>query len=319
MTHTMEEKLRKLVASHMMDGSRHVPARLQAALALLEKLRDLPSLELEDHLSAKGSSGLSSHETYGNRAHARLQLKKLNKNHGRRSSNLREWGQGLLDLLRKAGFEKLAPHDRDILINPAQDFLAKFLRDILEQEPFLVHVRGRSVEYSIKDVLRQAEEKGKSGDVSQYLVGAKLEQRLGIELPVLPANKGDRKSFADRRAKAGDFTVGNAVIEVAVGLPDDKHLEQVAEALADSESELWLLTRDDRVVTWKTELEKLLETAELRRVIVTSVEAFVGQNITEIGGFSTKGKSATILALFERYNERWIKKVGTPGMRIEIK
>ena len=90
-------------------------------------------------------------------------------------------------------------------------------------------MRGRSAEAVIHEVLRQAELKGKSGDVAQYLVGAKLALRFNREIPVFPVNKADRKSRADRDARLGDFQIEDAVIEVAVGLPDEKHVVQIAE------------------------------------------------------------------------------------------
>ena len=109
--------------------------------------------------------------------------------------------------------------------------LAKPLRDIIEEEPLEARIEGRSAEAVIHDLLLQAEAKGKSGDVAQYLVGAKLALRFKREIPVHPANKSDRKSRSDKDAKLGDFVIENAVIEVAVGLPDEKHLEQIGEIL----------------------------------------------------------------------------------------
>ena len=93
---------------NMKQKGHFVAARLQTALALLEKLRDNPSLNLDDHLASKGSSGLVSHETFGDLAHKRLNLKLINKNHGRRSSSLQDWGQQLLDVLGAAEFNKIS-------------------------------------------------------------------------------------------------------------------------------------------------------------------------------------------------------------------
>ncbi|MCL4207921.1 MAG: DUF4928 family protein [Pirellulaceae bacterium] len=314
MTITLEDFCQK----HMKVKKRFSPARLQTALALLEKLRDKPSLVLDDHFASPGSSGLASHEAYGNRAHQRLNLEPINRNHGRRSSSLRDWGQHLLDALEAAGFETESVKVREALIDSAQAPFAAILRGILEQEPLEVRVRGRSAEAVIHEVLKQADNKGKSGDVAQYLVGAKLALRFNRDVPIFPANKADRRSRSDRDARLGDFEIENAVIEVAVGLPDEKHIGQVAEALEDADLEVWLLTRADRVGTWKNELHSA-EGIEFRRVVVTSVEAFVGQNITELGVFSIKGKIAQLKALFDVYNTRWVAQVGTPGIRIEVK
>ena len=314
MSLTLDDFLKK----HMKKGGRFVPARLQAALALLEKLRDKASLNLQDHLASRGSSGLESHETFGNRAHERLGIQPINKNHGRRSSNLQDWGQDLLDILKAAGFAAAAPKPRSVLIDKAQKPFASVLRGILEQEPLEIRIRGRSAEAVIRDLLTQAEDKGKTGDVAQYLVGAKLMLRLKRDIPVYPANKADRKSWSDQQPRYGDFEQENAIFEVAVGLPDEKHIKQVLDALEATDCEVWLLTRAERVPAWKVELGKA-EGMDPRRVMITSVESFIGQNVAELGDFSAKGKHEQLRQLVDLYNTRWIERVGTPGIRILVK
>src|ERR1700683_230084 len=96
--------LTKFLDQHMRQSGRYIPARVQAAMALLEKLRDKHELDLDSH-KKRNSSGIDSHEKYGDRVHERLALEAINKNHGRRSSNVGGWGQELLDLVKKAGFE----------------------------------------------------------------------------------------------------------------------------------------------------------------------------------------------------------------------
>jgi hypothetical protein len=299
-------------------GGRFVPARLQAALALLERLRDFPSLALSDHLSQSGSAGIQGHETFGDKALQRLHLQPINKNHGRRSSNLPGWGQELLTAVAALGFANATPEVRSQIINEAQEIFAAPLRAIIEENPLEVRLRERTAEVVVSDLLLAAEEKGKSGDVAQYLVGAKLALRFNREIPVYPANKSDRTSHFDPAPRLGDFEIENAVIEVAVGLPDDKHLQQIAEIQEKSDAEVWLLTRADRVETWQKEIKKD-KGVNTRRVVVTSIEAFIGQNITELGEFSAKGKIERLKALFDLYNTRWVAKVGTPGIRILAK
>ncbi|MCE5279003.1 MAG: DUF4928 family protein [Planctomycetaceae bacterium] len=306
------------VEEWMKKGDRFIPARLQAALALLEKLRSDPVLDLTAHLASKGSSGLQSHETWGNRAHKRLQIEAINKNHGRRSSSLQDWGQELLDLLKAAGFENASKSGRSTLLDDAQRSLAEKLRYILDQEPLEVRLGGKTAETVVGELLKQAEEKGKAGDVAQYLVGAKLKLRFKRDIPANQANRADRKCRGDAKAQPGDFVIENAVIEVAVGLPDDKHMNQIADALEDSDFEVWLLTRSDRVGTWKRELEKG-EVTDVKRVVVTSVEAFIGQNISELSEFSSKQKTRQLKALVDLYNKEWVDKVGLPGIKIIVK
>jgi hypothetical protein len=287
-----------------------VPARLQAALLLLERLRDHPILVLDEHFSKPGSSGLTSHERYGNQAHQRFGLVPINKNHGRRSSSLRDWGQELLDSLRAAGFEDEG--QRTQLIDTAQQFFAAPLRAIINEEPLEARLKNRTAEAIIADLLKQAEEKGKTGDVAQYLVGAKLRLRFNRPFPAVRANLGNRRSRTDPHARLGDFSLEDGVIEVAVGLPDDAHLDQVTDILEESDNEVWLLTRAERVDVWKSELAKL-EPKESRRIVVTSVEAFVGQNITELGSFAAKQKAQKLRELFDIYNSEWITALNEPG------
>lgn len=310
-------QLGPLLHKHMKKARRFVPARLQAALALTERLRDVPSLAVGDHQYAPGSASLQLHVTYGDRAHQRLKLSPVLQNHGGMSSNLPEWGQALLDAVATSGFSGVAPEVRSQIIDEAQAAIAAPLRRIIEC-PLEVRLRDRTAEAVVSELLRAAEEKGKSGDVAQYLVGAKLALRFNREIPVYPANKSDRTSHFDPDPRLGDFEIENAVIEVALGLPDDKHLQQIAEILENSDAEVWLLTRADRVSTWQNEI-KAKKSIKTNRVVVTSVEAFVGQNITELGEFSSKGKADRLRALFDLYNERWVAKVGTPGIRIVAK
>jgi hypothetical protein len=310
--------LESFLQSYAKKGDRFVPARLQAALAILERLRQYPSLSLSEHLSQSGSAGIQGHEGYGDKALERLRLQPINKNHGRRSSNLPGWGQQLLDAIAALGFARATPDGRSRILDEAQQVFAAPLRAIIEENPIEVHLRDRTAEATVRELLLAAEEKGKSGDVAQYLVGAKLALRLNRQVPVYPANKSDRTSRFDHAPRLGDFEIENAVIEVAVGLPDDKHLRQVAEIQDKSDAEVWLLTRADRVETWQRELANT-EDVEIKRVVVTSVESFVGQNITELGQFSAKGKAEQLKALFDLYNARWVAKIGPPGIRIVAK
>jgi hypothetical protein len=276
----LKTKLDDLVNEHGKKGGVCVPARLQSMLALLESLRGLPTLELSDHLSGAGQS-LKGHEPLAASALKRLGLASLNKNSGRRSSNLHAWANPLLTIISDAGFSKASERKRLELLDDAQNQIGYHLRQLIEEGPLRIKTQGKTAEAVISDLLKQAEKKNKGGDVAQYLVGAKLTIRLQIDIPVHGANKGDRKSHADTSARLGDFEVGNTIIEIAIGKPDDKHLEQIEEIVDTTDREVWLLTREDRVAAWKNEIAQLLG-KRVGRIVVASVESFVGQNITEL-------------------------------------
>ena len=312
----LDKAMTKFVGEHGMKGSSLVPARLQSMLALLESLRGNPELVLSLHLSDAGQSVVS-HETLGDTVHKRLELTVLNKNHGRRSSNLHAWGEPLLGLLRNEGFESADPKRKERIIDEAQKLLGNQLRSILEEGPLRVKMQGKTAETVISEILKLAEKRQKAGDVSQYLVGAKLAIRFQRDIPVHGANKGDRKSHTDTDLRLGDFEIENAVLEVAVGLPDEKHLDQIESILEHPDREAWLLTREDRVAIWKIEIAKRFGKL-VSRIVVTSVESFVGQNISELAEFSSTGKTDRLKQLVDLYNSKWVETVGSANIRISL-
>ncbi len=181
----------------------------------------------------------------------------------------------------------------------------------------VVELVGKSAESVIGELLNQAVQKRQDGDVARSLVHAILEIRFKRDILVHGANKGDRKSHADTAARVGDFEIENCIIEAAIGIPDEKHLQQIEDILDTTDREVWLLTREDRVASWKNETLNRFG-KRVGRNVVTSVESFVGQNITELAGFSSTAKIERITELVEIYNLKWVNIVGTPSIRISI-
>lgn len=286
-----------------------MPGRLQAALTLLERLRSDPSADLSNH-TVKGGASVVSHESLATSAMARYNLSPVNKNSGRRSSNLPAWGQPLLDLLVPGKQGKIDAG----LLETFQAHIAEHLRVISETDPFEVRLEGRTAEQVIADVLNQADQRDKAGAVAQYLVGAKLNLRFPTQ--VVPIRQFNQRDEDERRA---DFQVQDTAIEVALGPPDDKHIEQVRTILEQASCEVWLLVRAHRINGWKDELDKEIQSSLRQRLALTSVEAFVGQNITELGGFSAAGRTGQLRALFDLYNQHWIGTLGPPSLRIVAK
>lgn len=310
----MKTSLAEITQHRHLHEQRLIPARLQAGLSLTERLRDVPSLDLESHL-VHGSSAIHSHANYGERVHERLGLRRIDAFYGRHSGRLREWGQLMLDAIAARGFAGAAPPARNILIDEAQDELAKALK-IVEEQPLMVILGKQTAESLIHDLLVVAAEKGVLREVAWCLVGAKLTLRFGASS--LGGRSCDDSGVVDANDVLSDLKIHSAVIKVAVDPVNTKGLRRIAETLKKSGTEVWLLTRSDRVNGWRSEVDDA-DDIDGKRVVVTSVEAFVGQNITELAEFSISGKTTQLSALFEIYNSQWIAKVGTPGMRIVLK
>ncbi len=304
------------IVEGMNDGERVVPARLQAAMALLEKLRTDPALDLAEHMSGEGSTGLKSHETFGKAACDRFNIEPPNKTHGRRSSEIRRWGPSILDALHAAGFENADAGKRESMLDAAQSVVADRLRSYTESEPIAVRCRNKSVASIVADIIRQAEEKRKAGEVAQYLVGAKLEARFpDIDLK-RRANAGDGDWSRNENAALGDFQIGTTVIEIAVGMPDEKHINQAAKILSSGTFEAWLIVRSDRRDAW---IRELIEAeVDLNRVSVLGINEFIGQNLGEMGRLDRSQSLTEFRKVIDAYNDQWVACFASTLIRITL-
>ena len=52
------------------------------------------------------------------------------------------------------------------------------------------------------------------------------------------------------------------------------------------------------------------------RIVVTDIETFLGQNVSERGGFDNPVEFRELEALLKVYHDVWLPKVGTSGIRI---
>ena len=166
-------------------------------------------------------------------------------------------------------------------------------------------LRQRSVEATLHEILLRAENQGCGDELARGMVGASLLKSFSHDICISPSSPDE-------------FLVGDAIIKVAVKSLNHQQYEEIKQRISSSKKEVWLLTRSDRWVGWRDAVKGSTD-IPLGREVVRSLESFVGQNITELAGFSSVGKVSQLKELFELYNTRWIAKVGTPGIRIIMK
>ena len=175
---------------------------------------------------------------------------------------------------------------------------------------------GITVAAAIHDLLKQSEERGQAHAVSMGLI----ESALRLQLQESPPRRGQQNSkrqVCDITTSSGEIRYSTSRFIIARGLPDDQTLARIRELLSQREIEVWIITRDHRVAAWKNEIAQLLG-KRVGRVVVASVESFVGQNITELAGFSSSEKLERIAQLVDVYNSKWVDAVGSPSIRISI-
>lgn len=302
------------VRANMLKGARLSPPRLRAALALLERLRQQPSLKLTDHIPATKFNRTQTLNYLAGRVARRLELNGLDRYCGQWSSKISTWGQQLLDGLDDAGFLKASEDSRSAIIDCAQSAFAAHLRCFYEREPLQIRIRCRSAEAVVESILGLARAKGKLREVARLLVDAVLRLQRG--------SRGHGAEAPPSRDLHGvedvaDFQIGDALLIVAIELPDEARLRKISTTLRLSTSEVWVLTRTNRVESWKTEL-RLARNIDPEKIVVRSVASFVGQNVSEIGRFSANGQRAALRRLFGVYNRRCVRRAGTPGLQIVI-
>lgn len=204
----------------------------------------------------------------------------------------------------------VGPTPPTVALQPKDDVPGFTLSLINEDKPLIARYSKGSAVAVICDILDQAQEKKRSKDVAEYLVGAKLELRFG-EGAVQPKNVN-----TPSLEQLADFRFGGAAFEVTTAASADRaHLNQIGEILTNTGLELWLLTRKRDREKWQNAVDAMYGD-QANRVVVTDIETFVGQNTSEIGRFVPEDTRATLAALFSRYTNRWLPATGAGGLRI---
>jgi hypothetical protein len=310
MTAEAEASFSDWLDQHVKKGDSDKPSRVVVVMALLERLRGVPSLQPRDHLTDNGMQ-LSGHDRFVAEAMGRCETVCPVKAGGRRSSNIGAWIEPLLEWIRLHGFVSMSGVEKDEFLSGLQSIAAARLQIINEDQPLIPHFGEGSAVAVLENILDQAQKKKRAKDVAEYLVGAKLQLRFG-DGAVEPKNVN-----TPNRNRPADFHLGDAEIEVTVNLPDKRHLDQINEIIERTASNVWLLVRESDREKWKNAVDATVPKQLRGRVVVNSIEAYVGQNVSEIGKFETPDTDRTLRDLFRIYNERWLPAAGGSGLRIK--
>ena len=269
---------------------------IAGGLVILENLRDNFDLDIEAH-KATGSDQL--------RNASRHNVQKILARFGEERILLQEGGrtnrglmrnlQPLLHALSDAGMDRFSLEPRAREIGNMQAFLADKARDIFNKEKVSFDYRlGMTSREMVGKILASAGKRQKSGEVAEYLVGAKLSLRFSnYDIRNSAASAADRQS-----EEQGDFQINDCVFHVSVA-PNRGHSDKCLRNLADG-LRVFLLVPDG--ILAGTRQNAQLDTNG--RVSVESIESFVSQNIEELSDFSGAKVAQNIRRLLNRYNER---------------
>lgn len=265
-------------------------------LVLLENLRGSPDFDVEAHKTAGSDQLKNASRQNVQRILARFGEERiLLQEGGRTNRGLMKNLQPLLEALSGAGMERLSPEAREREIGNLQAFLADKARDIFDAEKISFNYRpGITSREILGMILESARKRRKTGEVAEYLIGAKLALRF----PDYGIRNSAASAADDQTNEQGDFQINDCVFHVTVA-PNRGHFDKCQRNLADG-LRVFLLVPDEMLAGARQ--NAVMETD--RRVSVESIESFVSQNIEELSDFAGVRVSQNIRLLLEKYNER---------------
>ena len=269
---------------------------IAGGLVILENLRENFDLDIEAH-KATGSDQLRN----ASRQNVQKILTRFGENRillvegGRTNRGLMKNLQPLLKAIADSGIDQLPPESRERAVGNMQAILAEKARDSLNAEKISFDYRlGMTSREIVGKILASAGERLKTGEVAEYLVGAKLSLRF----PKYDIRNSAASAADHQTEEQGDFQINDCVFHVTVA-PNRGHYDKCRRNLDDG-FRVFLLVPDEILVGTRQNAHQDLN----GRVSVESIESFVSQNIEELSDFSGKRVAQNLGLLIDKYNQR---------------
>jgi len=275
-----------------------MPARgvLAVALIVLDRLKERYDLDID------------SHRTVGRgqiRAASQSAVARILQRHGETRPFLAEGGrtnrgsmgavESLLDSLRSLPLASLTAVERAEVLDALEGYLVDRVRDYHRRQRLkLTYDPGLTAWQITRDLLDAAKKSGKEGPVAQYLVGAKLE----LTFPDTPIRNESYSVADDPQERPGDFLIEDTAFHVTVApMPGvyERCLRNIAEGYR-----TYLLVPDHSLAGARQNAEGYAP----GKIMVDSIEAFIGRNVEELSRFSKDRLAEGLRRLFDAYNRR---------------
>lgn len=269
---------------------------MAGALVVLERLKEDLDLDIDAHTAPggsqiRGASGAAVKKILADFGETRQFVAEG----GRTNRGLRGDIEAMLATLNQCLTKEQAPADRIEALEACQRFLVDQVREWHGRQRLEISFEpSMTTRDVVRLILAKAKERDQSGQVAQYLVGAKLALRFPeLEIP------NESYSTADQQlGRAGDFVVKDTAFHVTM-TPMDKVYDRCKKN-AERGLRAYLLVPDDHVQSARTRAKDEIP----GRVAVESIESFVGQNVEEMASFSQHKLNAKFYELLVVYNQR---------------
>lgn len=274
------------------------PARgtVAGGLVVLERLKEDFDLNIDAH-TAKGGSQIRG----ASGGAVRSILARFGENRrfvaegGRTNRGLRGDISDMLKALDSVKLDALSSGKRNEIIDNLQSFLVEKVREFHGQERLKVsYDPAKSARQAVGEILANALEAGKGGQVAQYLVGAKLQLRF----PDDPIGNESYSTADEQLGRPGDFFIGDTAFHVTVS-PMSSVYDRCKQNLDDGYRTFLLVPEKSTIGARQN-----AEATAPGRIAVESIESFVGQNVEELSNFSKTEIVDRFRHLLTIYNER---------------
>ena len=270
--------------------------KIAATLVLLERLKEKYDLDFDAHVAPggaqmKGASGTAVAailSTFG-------ETRSFAREGGRTNRGVQRDIRPLFESLALLKLDLLKPDDRNKILVSFQKFLVDRVQEFHNRQKIkLVFDPKLSTWQVIHSLLEVAQNEGKSGYVTQHLVGAKLQLRFpDVKVSNESASTADRPTN-----RSGDFTIGNTVFHVTVS-PMEGVFKKCQENLEEG-LKVYLIVPDRKLAGARELGEQYCN----GYIAVESLESFISQNIEEISVFAAEKLKHSLVSLVKIYNER---------------
>lgn len=194
------------------------------------------------------------------------------------------------------GIGALTDLERVAIIDEMQRWLAERTREYFDRQHIEVEIMlDQSSEQIVADIIAAAAKRKLAGPVVQHLVGAKLALRY----PHLTVENYSATTADLQLGRSGDFVIGDTIFHVTMA-PMEAVFDKCRLNLGKGYRAI-LLVPDGKLQAAR----QLAEGKDLGgKVGVMSIEAFVGQNVEEMGEFRKATFASGLRKLLETFNKR---------------
>lgn len=279
-------------------------------LVIFERLLTNYTLNIDDHRTANGAQirgqGLPLANKILEKFHVPMKL--TSGEFGRTNRSSVPTAEKLLAVLAPLHVEDLTKDERNRMLTALQEKLLTSLLMYSDHFQIEAHYEPTmNTEKFIQSVLSKGTPKT-SGAIAQHLVGAKLELRF----PAIDISNHSASTADAPTERSGDFIVGDTVFHVTMA-PQDLVFLKCKRNLAANYRVYLLVPASQLEIAFRKAKSFGLE----ENIVVKSIESFIGQNIDELGLFSTHLMRQELRKLIDVYNRRILVERYAPELRIE--